>query len=153
MSFVVGPFLGVIGGFASERAIVWYKNKVNRTKLKENIRDELTRCIERLSGEGNLLPTTMWNSTMATGDLKLLSFSQRTKLSAIYFDIENHNSEAKRVRDGAVIAKTGPQNVRIVGIGSLAEYYWKELSKQLIIAEKDLKRKIAKFLEESWLKN
>jgi len=95
LSFVVGPFLGVIGGFAVERAITWYRNKVNRIKLKENIRAELDRCVKSLTGKGNLLPTTMWNSTVATGDLKLLSFFQRTKLSMIYFDIENFNYEAK----------------------------------------------------------
>jgi heme/copper-type cytochrome/quinol oxidase subunit 1 len=37
VSFVVGPFLGIIGGFATERAIIWYRNKMNRIKLKENI--------------------------------------------------------------------------------------------------------------------
>jgi len=52
LSFVVGPFLGVIGGFATTWAISWYRNRMNREKLKENIRDELNRCIEKLTGKG-----------------------------------------------------------------------------------------------------
>jgi hypothetical protein len=54
------------------------------------------------------------------------------------------------VRDTAVIAKTGPRNVRVGG-KSLSEYYWSELSRELIIAENELKEKIKRILEDSWL--
>jgi len=150
LSFVIGSFLGVIGGFATEWAISWYRNRMNREKLKENIRDELNRCIERLIGKGKLLPTSMWHSIVATGDLKLLPFSQRTKLSVIYFGIDNFNYEAKRVRDSEVLANVGTSRVIVNGM-TPAKAYWNRLSEKLLKEEDNVKQKLSKFLKEPWL--
>lgn len=146
---VVGPFLGVVGGLAAQRLYDWLKDEGNKKKLKENLRNELERCIELLTEKGNLLPTIMWNSTVTSGDVKLLSFTDRTKLSTIYFEIANYNYEAKRVRDSAVVARTGGSEALFDGRPK-AEAYWIELSKNLQITESTLKKQISQLLEDQF---
>ena len=148
----VGPFLGVVGGLATQRVYDWLKDERNKKTLKENLKNELENCMELLSGQGNLLPIMMWNSIVTSGDVKLLSFDERNKLSRIYFEIDNHNYEAKRVRDSAVEAKTGSYRVRVGG-RTLAEAYWDQLSKALIKEERILKAKVSDILkDELWNK-
>lgn len=110
----------------------------------------MNHCIERLTGKGKLLPTTMWHSTVATGDLKLFPFSQRSKVSMIYFDIDNFNYEAKRVRDSAVIVNVGTSRKIVDGM-TPAKAYWRRLSEQLLKEEDNLKKKLTGFLKEPWL--
>ena len=149
---VVGPFLGVIGGLAAQRLYDWLKDEGDKKTLKENLKNELEKCVELLTGKGNLLPTIMWSSTVASGDAKLLSFNDRTKLSSTYFEIDNYNYEAKRVRDSAVVAKTGGSRVILDGRPE-AEAYWYKLSQNLRITESTLKEQISKLLEDpSWEK-
>jgi len=93
-----------------------------------------------LTGKGNLLPTKMWESIVTSGDVKVLPFNERTQLFTIYFEIENHNYEAKRVRDSAVVALTGSHRVILAGRDQ-AESYWRSLSKNLIEEEKNLVKK------------
>jgi hypothetical protein len=95
----------------------------------------------------------MWNSTVTSGDVKVLSFAERTILSQIYFKIDNHNYEAKRVRDVAVLVNTE------TGIGSSeklhsdAKVYWRNLSMLLANKEQMLNGEIATLLQESiWTK-
>jgi hypothetical protein len=107
IELLVGPFLGVFGAFALQRLYNWYRDGQSRKKLRKNLRSELEKGLSLLSGQRNLLPTIMWNSTVASGDVKLLSFKDRNQLSSIYFEIENHNYATKRVRDSAVVALTG----------------------------------------------
>jgi len=145
---VVGPFLGVIGGLAAQRLYDWLKDEGNKKKLKENLKNELEKCVELLTEQGNLLPTMMWSSTVASGDVKLLSFNDRTKLSSIYFEIDNYNYEAKRVRDGAVMAQTGSHDIILNGM-TAAMAYWTKLSKNLIGIDNKLKEKISELLKDS----
>jgi hypothetical protein len=63
-----------------------------------------------LTGKGNLFPTLIWNSAISSGDIGLLSFAERTKLSSLYFEIDNYNYEAKRVRDVSVIVNSSHSN-------------------------------------------
>ncbi|MDH5732478.1 MAG: hypothetical protein OEY88_01665 [Candidatus Bathyarchaeota archaeon] len=151
MSFFIEPFLGVLAAFGLGRLWDWIKDRRNKGKLKENLRNELEKCMNLLTGEGKLLPTMMWNSTVTSGDVKLLSFDERTNLSSVYFDIENHNYEAKRVRDSAVIAQTGPRDSTRDG-KKAAIWHWERLSKALIENEKVLKQQISELLKESWWK-
>lgn len=143
---VIGPFLGVLGGLGSERLYDWIKDRETRSKLKQSIRNELETCMSLLTGKGNLLPTTMWNSTVTSGDVKVLSFDDRKHLSSMYFEIENHNYEAKRVRDSAVVAKTGSYKV-IAGGRDIAEAHWRGLSELLYKEEQSLKKKISELLK------
>jgi len=108
----------------------------------------LEKCVELLTEQGNLLPTMMWSSTVASGDVKLLSFNDRTKLSSIYFEIDNYNYEAKRVRDGAVMAQTGSHDIILNGM-TAAMAYWTKLSKNLIGIDNKLKEKISELLKDS----
>ena len=147
MSYIVGPFLGILGAFALERLYRLYKDRKNRKKLKENLKNELEVGMSRLIGKGMLLPTKMWNSAVTSGDLKIVSFPERTQLSSIYCEIENYNYEAKRVRDSAVVAQTGSRRVIVDGM-TPAMAYWRNLSKALLEEEETLKQSISEFLKD-----
>jgi len=151
MSFFIEPFFGVLAAFGLNRLWDWFKDRRNKKKLKQNLRNELVSCISQLKGKGMLLPTIMWDSTVTSGDVKLLTFDERTRLSSVYFEIGNHNYEAKRVRDSAVVAQTGPRDVILDGM-SAPQAYWKQLSKALLENEEILKQRISELLNESWLK-
>jgi len=151
MSFFIEPFLGVLAAFGWGRLWDWIKDSRNKGKLKENLRNELEKCMNLLTGEGKLLPTMMWNSTVTSSDVKLLSFDERTNLSSVYFDIENHNYEAKTVRDSAVIAQTGSRDSTRGG-KKASIWHWERLSKALIEDEKVLKQQISGLLKEPWWK-
>ena len=146
---VLGPFLGVVGGLGAQRLYDWFKDDGNKKKLKENLKNELEQSMELLIEQGNLLPTMMWNSTVTSGDVKLLSFNERTRLSQIYFNIDNHNYEAKRVRDVAVMVKAGRIGGSLDKPNVDANDYWKGLSVSLIQGERSLKEKIVVMLKDS----
>ena len=110
MSELIGPLAGILIGFGLDRTYTGYKDRKHRQELKVNLREELKKCQEFLTGKGNLLPTAMWNSAISSGDIGLLSFADRTKLSSLYFEIDNFNYEAKRVRDVAVMVSTSHNN-------------------------------------------
>ena len=74
-------------------------------------------------------------------DIALLPFATRTKLLSLYFEIDNHNYEAKRVRDVSVIVNSSIQQTGI-------ETYWKELSIGLKNNEQELKKKITEALQD-----
>jgi hypothetical protein len=100
----------------------------------------LRNCQFFLTGHGNLLPTIMWNSTITSGDIGLLSFADRTKLASLYFQIDNQNYEAKRARDSAAVVQTGSHSSRENGIPT-AQAYWMTLSNSLVKEEGNLKEK------------
>ncbi len=141
-------FLGVIGAFASQRAYDKYKSIQERKKLKQNFKSELINCISLLSGKGNLIPTTMWISAINTGDLRLLPFNDKARLSSIYFEIENYNYEAKRVRDAAAIAHTPHGGGTLDASARKSWQYWELLSLNLKSNESSLKEKIDEVLTD-----
>jgi hypothetical protein len=146
------PFFGVLLAFFLQRVWSWIENRRAKKKLKENIESELKKCLPLLSGKSNLLPTMMWNSTITSGDVKLLSFSDRNKLSTVYSEIENYNYEAKRVRDNAVIAQVGDSKSRVDGM-TPPMAHWVRSSKALLEVEESLKKRISELLEEPMWKN
>lgn len=93
----------------------------------------------------------MWRSIITTGDIRLLPYYQRSRLSKLYFEIENHNYEAKRVRDSAIYAKLGIRSMGAYDGMTQSEVYWRRLSDMLIEREKELKQKINDFLEKYWV--
>jgi hypothetical protein len=149
VSFFTETFLGILTAFGLRRLWDWRKDNQNRKKLKESLKNELQGCIGLLVGKGMLLPTIMWNSTVTSGDVKLLSYNWRTRLSSVYFEIENHNYEAKRVRDSAIVAQTGSRDIILDG-QKAPLWHWHALSKRLYENEKILKQRISKLLKEPW---
>jgi hypothetical protein len=147
MSELVGSLVGIVIGFGLERSYAGYKARKHRKELKENLQTELKNCQLLLTGQGNLLPTIMWNSTITSGDIGLLSFADRTKLASFYFQIDNHNYEAKRVRDSAVVAQTGSRTSIVNGMPA-AQAYWVTISNALVKEEESLKEKIAELLKD-----
>ena len=140
MSELIGTLAGILIGFGLDRTYTGYKDRKHKKELKVNLKEELNNCQDLLTGQGNLLPTVMWNSAISSGDIGLLSFADRTKLSSLYFEIDNYNYEAKRLRDVAVIVKTSNSN------DSLG--YCKGLTVSMINTDQLLKTKITKMLEE-----
>jgi hypothetical protein len=145
MSEFIGPLAGILIAFGLERSYSGYKDRKHRRELKVNLKGELKKCQELLSGIGNLLPTAMWNSAISSGDIGLLSFTDRTKLSSLYFEIDNYNYEAKRLRDVAVIVNSSHSNDAIS--------YWKALTVSMMNTDQQLKAKIVKMLEEQLWNN
>jgi hypothetical protein len=141
LSELIGTLVGILIGFGLDRTYTGYKDRKHRRELKINLKEELTKCQELLTGKGNLLPTVMWNSAISSGDIGLLSFADRTKIASLYFQIDNHNYEAKRVRDSAVVAQTGSGRELCNGMPA-AQAYWQTISKSLIEEEEALKQKI-----------
>lgn len=146
MSELIGTLAGILIGFGLERTYTGYKDRQHRKELKQNLKKELTSCEQLLTGAGNLLPTSMWNATITSGDIGLLPFANRTMLSSLYFEIDNHNYEAKRVRDSAVIAQINSAN-------SKAMEYWQGISFNMTTQELELKNKIVKALEANFWKD
>jgi len=137
--------VGIVIGFSLDRLYSLYADKKNRRKLKGNLVNELKSCQQLLKGLGNLLPTTMWNSAISSGDIRLLSYTDRSNLSSLYFEIDNFNYEAKRVRDVAVMVNTTHSNDAIS--------YWKGLTVDMMNNELLLKEKITKVLESKmWVR-
>jgi|WetSurMetagenome_2_1015567.scaffolds.fasta_scaffold288576_2 hypothetical protein len=145
MSELVGPLVGILIAFGLERSYSGNKDRKHRKELKINLREELKKCQELLSGIGNLLPIAMWNSAISSGDIGLLSFTDRTKLSSLYFEIDNYNYEAKRLRDVAVIVNSSHRDD--------AQNYWKGLTVSMMNTDQLLKAKIVKMLEEQLWNN
>ena len=95
---LVGAFVGVILGFQI--------NDNNRTKLEEERRlffknllmHEATESIKLIAGTVNLIPVDAWNSMVNSGEIALFE-GKAIDLSDTYFQIQNYNYEAKRVRD------------------------------------------------------
>lgn len=152
MSELVGSLAGILSGFSLDRLYTANKDRMSRKKLKENLKQELWNCMPLLNEKGNLLPKITWDSSIASGDIGLLSFYDRFKLSNVYFMIDNYNYEAKRVRDSAVIAQTGDRSTIVDGMPKV-EAYWRQLSLNLMQEELKLKTLIARLLEDDlWKK-
>jgi hypothetical protein len=147
MSELIGTLAGILIGFGLDRTYTGYKDRKQKQELKVNLREELKNCQDLLTGQGNLLPTVMWNSAISSGDIGLLSFADRTKLASFYFQIDNHNYEAKRVRDSAVVAQTGSRTSIVNGMPA-AQAYWVTISNALVKEEESLKEKIAELLKD-----
>jgi hypothetical protein len=146
---VLGPFLGVLAAFGLQRAYDRYRDRQNRRKIKKNLQNELNSCIAQLTGKGMPLPLTMWNATVTSGEARLLSFDERTRLSSVYFEISNHNDEAKRVNDTAVVAQTGSHDSLRDGMPA-PEAYWRRRRGSLLKDEENVKRRITELLKEPW---
>jgi hypothetical protein len=145
MSELIGTLAGILIGFGMDRTYTGYKDRKHKQELKVNLKEELKNCQDLLTGKGNLLPTAMWNSAISSGDIGLLSFADRTKLSSLYFEIDNYNYEAKRVRDVAVMVNTSYSDD--------TQNYWKGLTVSMMNTDQLLKAKIAKMLEEQLWNN
>jgi hypothetical protein len=153
MSELIGPLAGILIGFGLDRTYTGYKDRKHRRELKVNLKEELKKCQELLIGKGNLLPAVMWNSAISSGDIGLLSFTDRTKLSSLYFEIDNYNYEAKRVRDAAVIVHTPHGGGTLDASARKSSQYWELLSLNLRANELTLEEKIGQILNDKiWSK-
>ena len=119
---LVGAFVGVILGFRI--------NDDNRIKLEEKrksffknlLMQEAKKSIELIPGTVNLIPTDAWNSIVNSGDVALFE-DKAIDLSEIYFQIQNYNYEAKRVRDAIEEMRLHPGITDIDHVSKLKESF------------------------------
>jgi len=100
---IIGPLIGAFAGvglgiLANE---LWRRKLANDRKsfFRNLLLHEIRKSIELLeSPTVNLIPVDAWNSLVNSGDMTLFT-EHAIDLSDIYFEIQNYNYEAKRVRD------------------------------------------------------
>ena len=102
LSVLIGPLIGALVG-----VLLGFKiNNEHRMELEEEKRlffrnllmHEAKKSIELMAGTVNLIPVDAWNSVINSGNVALFS-DKAIDLSETYFQIQNYNYEAKRVRD------------------------------------------------------
>lgn len=119
---LVGAFVGVILGFRI--------NDNNRIKLEEKkksffknlLMHEAKKSIKLIPGTVNLIPTDAWNSIVNSGAVALFE-DRAIDLSEIYFQIQNYNYEAKRVRDAIEEMRLHPGITDIDHVSKLKESF------------------------------
>ena len=138
-----GLFFGVLTPFALERVYHVFRNRSNRRELLQSLRGELENCRDLIKGKGNLLPTAMWRSATSSGNIMLLSYSQRVRIASVYNQIENYNYEATRERDVSVMAETRELK---------DSFYLERLLLRFRAIEKDVQKEIDTLLQQKWFK-
>ncbi|HUS74395.1 MAG TPA: hypothetical protein VMY43_00145 [Methanothrix sp.] len=111
LGIIIGPLIGAFVG-----VLLGFKINDNRRKQLEEERrlffgnllmHEAKKSIELIGGTVNLIPVDAWNSVVNSGDIALFK-EKAIELSNIYFEIQNYNYEAKRVRDAIEEARLHP---------------------------------------------
>lgn len=70
---------------------------------------EAKKSIELIAGTVNLIPVDAWNSVVNSGGIAIFK-DKAIDLSETYFQIQNYNYEAKRVRDAIEEVRLHPLN-------------------------------------------
>jgi len=100
---IIGPLIGALVGVY----LGFQKNEDHRRKLEEERRlffrnllmHEAKKSIKLVEErKTNLIPVDAWNSIVNSGNIALFE-GKAKELSNTYFQIQNYNYEAKRVRD------------------------------------------------------
>lgn len=117
----VSTFLGVLAAFGLQWLGKRYDRGKDRQQFLQEIRKELESCSKLLTGEGNLLPTDMWESGKSSGWLSLIKHEAKTQFASIYFRIECHNYEAEKVREVSIVAVLDEQNLHAALFNRLRE--------------------------------
>jgi len=103
LNTIIGPLIGaaagvVLGGICNGHQ---RKKLANNRKLffRNLLLHEIRKSIDLLDQRKvNLIPVDAWDSLVNSGDTALFS-EVAIDLSDVYFQIQNYNYEAKRVRD------------------------------------------------------
>jgi len=128
--------------FVSRWIASWARDADNHKKNLRSLKTELTECRKSLIGKGYLLNDSFWKSTLASGDIKLLTYDQRTKIGTVYVQVDNYNYEAKRTRDASARAASTKSQADID--------YHGILTRQSKNMEQDLDERIERLLREKW---
>jgi len=153
MSSFLPVFLGVLVGFAGDRVWSYVQNYLGRRDLLRGVKVELEQAkILALALKGNLLPTDNWKSAIYSGRAMLLKQNVRSRVGEMYFAIDNHNYEAKIVRQlgeeaRGTLATTGGQGVVF---NQAKMQLWTVRSEELQKSETSLAKSIGELLKESY---
>lgn len=153
-------FFGVLSAFALQWIAKWYERRKDRKQFKKDIRHELETGITYLTGAAQLLPTDMWESGKASGFLSLISHEVRVKFAKVYFSIDSHNYESKKLWDESVLAFTTMEKPKVdtlVKSGDKilkvpltpAQLWHSSHTAQVVDTEKGIKKLIEDLLKEN----
>jgi hypothetical protein len=156
------PFFGVLAAFVLQWVAKRYDKRRNRLTFLDEVKKELQKCSELLTGGGNLLPIDMWGAGKASGLVNLVKGENKLTLASMYFRIQCHNYTAEKCWDIGVIAKTTkgekPKGeiaykhplgeVRLPSDLTYPELLWNEMSANLRKEEEQLKKDIDSLLKQ-----
>jgi hypothetical protein len=146
-------FFGVLVGFGADRVWSYFQNYLGRRDLLRGVKVELERAEKlALALKGNLLPTDNWKSAIYSGRAMLLKQKIRSQIGEMYFAIDNHNYEAKIVRQlgeeaRGTLATSGGGGV---SFNQAKMHLWTVRSQELEKSEASLASKIRELLRESY---
>jgi hypothetical protein len=144
---LIVTFLGVFFAFMLDRAIDWRKKNQDKKHLVLDLRNELERIKDELTGKGNLHFPDIWDSAISSGQIRLLQSELVLRLESIYRDVKGIEYEAKRVRDLAEVYRLTKAKGQVSGD---LEYMWGRYTASLKSGEDDLRKKIEALLQEKW---
>lgn len=153
-------FFGVLLAFFVQWLGRRYDRRQDRKQFKKDIRHELETGITYLTGAAQLLPTDLWESGKASGFLSLVSHDIRVKFAKVYFSIESHNYESKKLWDESVLAFTTTEKPKVdtlVKSGDKivkvpltpAQLWHRAHTAQVVDTEKGVKKLIDDLLKEN----
>jgi len=135
-------FSGVFLAFLFDRLIDWNNRKRNKKNLLRDLHDELKEIRGKLRGQVFLLYPDIWDSAISSGQIRLLTSEQVTKLATVYRFIKGTDYEAMRVRDAKEDSER-ESNVRTLN-----------RLRELLIAHKsresNCRKRIDAILQEKW---
>lgn len=149
----IGPFLGVLLGFGLERLYSWWSNRRSRRGLLRGAKLELEMGKKRLDEQkGKLIQTDAWQSAIYSGQAMLLRQEIRSRIGQVYFAVDNHNLEAKRVfavgEEARQSTSTDAQGHVTFNQAKMEE--WTKRSKMLMEEETGLSAAIQGLLNDSF---
>jgi hypothetical protein len=140
-SDMMGALAGVSLALQVDTLLEEGRNKKKRQTIITDLKIELRRALEAVVvTKGNILPMDNWKSCVSSGELRLLTPEQRSRLSEVYYRIEVQNYESTRVADARDKALSLPQLE--LDIPPFREYnavraFWQQLSTRNTEMEKE----------------
>jgi ribosomal protein L40E len=143
-----GAVLGAMITFALGRLVEWNRKKSNRLCLLSNLREELKEirmhAKEGRIAQGRLLYPELWDSVVASGEIRLLDLEKTMKLARVYTYIKGTAYEAQRRRDRI-------EQLNLKGIdGKTEEGFLRSYDETLEKRQKILLASLESLLAEKW---
>lgn len=106
-------FLGVFLAFGLDRTIDWWKNRGAKNDLLRDLHDELETTKNKIPPQTKdvlMLYPEVWDSTISSGQIRLLNSEQVKKLTVLYREIKGTQYEAEWVRRAVEEFNNVPEN-------------------------------------------
>ena len=142
---IIAGTLGVLMGFTLEANAHIKEGEDRATRLLNDVKTELQFNVERMTGKGVLIKTTVWDSAVSSGLVQSLSEKQLERLSRIYFGLKGYEYEAIRSRDASIrLGGLSADDINYLPTSTL----WHQLSENSMNREQNMKERIENLLKE-----